>query len=221
MAEGDREPEIQLRQLRYVIAAAEYGSFRQAAIAVGVQESAISRRIRDLEDLAGAALFIRHHRGVTLTEAGKSFLRRARAAINEIDLAVKEVGAAGRVEKGMIRIGIFTSLASGFLAELLARYGEQLPGIHPKFVEGAPTEHIAAVRQHEIDIAFLTGNPQVVGCETTRLWGERVFVVVSEKHELAAMQRIEWTDLRGRHFIVTPQYSRRSALEAGVERISL
>ncbi|MFC3677160.1 LysR family transcriptional regulator [Ferrovibrio xuzhouensis] len=58
---------MEIRHLRYVIVVAEHGSFRRAAKAIGVQESTISRRIRDLEDEIGAALFIRHHRGVDLT----------------------------------------------------------------------------------------------------------------------------------------------------------
>lgn len=198
-----REPEIQLRQLQYVIAAAEHGSFRQAAIAIGVQASAISRRISDLEDEAGAALFIRYQRGVSLTEAGRNFVKRARRAVHEINLAVNEVGAAGRVEEGVLRIGIFTSLASGFISELLERYRKQHPGVRTKFVEGASADHVAAVRLHEIDVAFLTGHPRAVGCEVTRLWSERVFVVLPETHELAAKERIEWADLRGRHFIVS------------------
>jgi DNA-binding transcriptional LysR family regulator len=40
---------IELRHLRYFLAAAEHGSFRKAAVALGVQESSMSRRIRDLE----------------------------------------------------------------------------------------------------------------------------------------------------------------------------
>ena len=47
---------IELRHLRYVVAAAEHGSFRRAAQALGLQQSAIGRRIRDLEDEIGAAL---------------------------------------------------------------------------------------------------------------------------------------------------------------------
>lgn len=199
----DRESQIQIRQLRYVIAAADHCSFRQAAAAVGVHESAVSRGIRSLEDEAGAALFIRHQNGVTLTEAGKKFVVHAHKALSEIDLALKAVGAAGRVEDGVLRIGIFTSLASGFIAELLERYHEEHPGVRPVFVEGAPSDHISAVRRHEIDIAFLTGHPRAAGCEVTRLWFEQVFVVLPEAHELTAKQRIEWSDLRGQHFIVS------------------
>jgi DNA-binding transcriptional LysR family regulator len=54
-----------LQYLRYVLAAAEKHSFRQAAIEPGVWESTISRGIRELEDEIGLALFIRHSGGVT------------------------------------------------------------------------------------------------------------------------------------------------------------
>ena len=71
---------FELRHLRYTVAAADQGSFRRAALAMKVQESAVSRRIRDLEDEIGAALFIRHTSGVTLTQAGEVFVRHARQA---------------------------------------------------------------------------------------------------------------------------------------------
>jgi hypothetical protein len=57
--------------------------FRKAAAALNVQESAISRRIRDLEDAIGVALFIRHHGGVHLTHAGQRFLARARKSARD------------------------------------------------------------------------------------------------------------------------------------------
>lgn len=70
-APPERMPtEIGLRHLRYVELSATCGSFRKAAVTLGVQQSAVSRRIRDLEDALGAALFIRHSGGVVLTEAG-------------------------------------------------------------------------------------------------------------------------------------------------------
>ncbi|MFB8342782.1 LysR family transcriptional regulator [Brucella cytisi] len=189
MLRHDCNPEIQLRQLHYVIAAAEHGSFRQAALAVGVQESAISRRIRDLEDQAGAALFIRCPRGVSLTEAGKKFLTHARRGINEIDLALKEVDAAGRAEKGVLRIGIFTSLASGFIAELLQRYREQNPGIRSTFVEGAPADHVVAVRRHEIDVAFLTlSQSRILGASDRRVSFCRIMRCLSETTTPASLR---------------------------------
>lgn len=107
-------PAVILRPLRYVIAAAERQSFRQAAVELGVRESTISRGIRDLEDEIGVALFIRHPGGVKLTNAGNKFLNHARVAVSGIEYALKDAGAAGRGEVGLVRIGIFSSLASGF-----------------------------------------------------------------------------------------------------------
>lgn len=60
-----RTSAIELRHLRYFIAAAEHGSFRKAGVALHVQESAVSRRIRDIEDRLGASLFQRHNGGVS------------------------------------------------------------------------------------------------------------------------------------------------------------
>ncbi|MGD9925442.1 MAG: LysR family transcriptional regulator [Pseudorhodoplanes sp.] len=194
---------MEIRHLRYVIVVAEHGSFRRAAKAIGVQESTISRRIRDLEDEIGAALFIRHHRGVDLTYAGERFLSRARKAITQIGYAAKDVGAIGRGEEGVVRIGIFSSLASGFLAELLFAYGAEHSGVRLDFIEGGPGEHIASVQGHRIDIAFLTGPPDVAGCDVAHLWNERVFVALPQDDELADQDEISWDDLRGRHFIVS------------------
>ena len=62
----------------------------------------------------------------------------------------------------------------GFLADLLEAYQAKNPLVHLDFVEGSPAEHASAVQHHRMDIAFLTGEPPAYGCETTRLWTERV-----------------------------------------------
>ncbi|MCA3718387.1 MAG: LysR family transcriptional regulator, partial [Brevundimonas sp.] len=75
---------IELRHVRYIIAAAESGSFRRAAQDLGVEQSAISRRIRDVEDEIGAQLFSRHPAGVDLTDIGKQFLNQAAPGARQI-----------------------------------------------------------------------------------------------------------------------------------------
>ncbi len=59
-------------------------------------------------------MFIRHSGGVIPTQAGKKFLRHARQALNEIAHAAANVGPIGRGDEGLVRVGIFSSLASGF-----------------------------------------------------------------------------------------------------------
>lgn len=194
---------IEFRHLRYFIAAAEHGSFRKAGAAIGVQEFAISRRIRDLEDRLGASLFHRHSAGVCLTHAGRRFLRRARQIIRNLGEGAHDIAAVGRGENGSVRIGIYSSIASGFLAELLHSYGLRHGDVRIELVDGNPDEHIAAIRQFRLDVAFLTGERDWPGCDRAHLWCERVFVVLPDQHPLAARAELTWPDLAEELFIVS------------------
>ncbi len=192
---------IELHHLRYVVAAVEQRSFRGAAKVLSVQESSVSRRIRDLEDELGAALFIRSHDGVRLTYAGQRFVCRARIALDQIGHAARDVGAIGRGEDGMVRIGIFSSMASGFLAELFQAYDSGHAGVRLDFVDGVPLDHITAVRQHRLDVAFITGVSELTDCNVVQLWTERLFVVLPAHHRLEAQSGIGWSDLCGQSFV--------------------
>ena len=95
---------MNFRHLRYFVAASEHGSFRKAGAALGVQESTISRRIRDMEDGLGSALFHRHSGGVCLTVAGQRLLSKAQKVLRYINEGAEIVDAvrsiARKVKKG-------------------------------------------------------------------------------------------------------------------------
>ena len=194
---------IQVRHINYVIAAADHGSFRRAAAALGVHESAISRRIRDLEIRLGAALFIRSAGGVQLTQAGKTFVQRGRQAMTQIGLARSEVGALGRGEAGEIKIGILSAVGAGFLSELISDFGAANATVRMTFVDGDQAEHVGALRLGELDIAFVTGNAEWPECETEQMWTERVYVALPEQHPLAAKEEVSWQDIGAERLIVS------------------
>jgi DNA-binding transcriptional LysR family regulator len=194
---------IEVRHLRYFLAAAEHGSFRKAASALGIQESAVSRRIRDLEDSLGASLFQRYNGGVLLTQAGQQFVRYARKALRQIGQGAKDVAAIGRSESGRIKIGIFSSLASGFLADLVKAYDESHAQVRMEFIDGDPADHVSAIRQLRLDVAFITGTNTWSDCETEQLWTERVAVVLPCGHALCVKQEVDWLELVGERFIVS------------------
>ncbi|WP_394707374.1 LysR substrate-binding domain-containing protein [uncultured Celeribacter sp.] len=194
---------LELRHLRYFVAATEHGSFRKAAIALGIKQSTVSRRIRDLEDRLGASLFQRRATGVTLTQAGGQFWRRPRMALQNVSEGACDVAALGRSEKGRVRIGIFSSLASGFLRDLLDAFDRAHSGVSIELVNGNPAEHIASVRQLQLDVAFITGTSAWAGCDTAHLWTERVFLALPSGHSLAQIHEIEWAQVVGERFIVS------------------
>ena len=194
---------MKLRHLRYFVAASEHGSFRKAGAALGVQESTISRQIRDMEDGLGSSLFQRHSGGVSLTVAGQRLLSRARNVLRYVNESAEAVSAVGRVKEGHLRIGIYSSLASGFLLDLLRNFAEEHSGIQIEVADGNPAEHVAAIRQLRLDVAFLTGTANWPQCETAYLWSEGVFAVLPKTHSLAQKEQIHWHDLAYERFIVS------------------
>ncbi len=74
---------IELRQLRYLIAAAEAGSFSRAARALNIKQATLSRQILEVEKRLGLALFDRKTRGATLTPNGEIYLRTAQRIVRE------------------------------------------------------------------------------------------------------------------------------------------
>lgn len=194
---------VRLNQLRYFVSAVDHGSFRKAAAALGIQESSVSRRIRDLEDELGASLFMRHAGGVRLTVAGQEFLRNARHALRQIDIGMSKVAAVGRADQGLIKAGIFSSLASGFLFDLLRAFGTRHPNVRVDLIDNNPPEHVAAVRKLCLDVAFITGTAAWDGCEAEHLWCEKVFVVLPEGHPLVDKPALRWADLASERFIVS------------------
>lgn len=198
-----QERTIEFRHLRHFIATAEHGSFRKAGVALGLSQSAVSRSIADLEDQIGASLFHRHTWGVELTYAGQRFLRRARHVVRTIDAGTDDAAAIGRSEYGSIHIGIYSSIASGFLAELLRAYNARHGGVQINLVDGNAAEHVADIRKLRVDVAFLTGTEEWAGCDTVHLWSERVFAVLPLEHRLARCDELEWQVLAGESFIVS------------------
>lgn len=194
---------IELRHLRYFVAAAEHGSFRKAGAALGLSQSAISRCIADLEGHIGASLFHQHTSGVTQTYAGQRFLIRAREVIRSVSEGAHDVAVVGRSEEGRIRIGIYSSIASGFLAELLGTYARRHRKVEIEMVDGNPVEHVSAIRQLNLDVAFVPGTREWPDCERQLLWSERVFAVLPSDHRLTCSEGLTWRDLSEETFMVS------------------
>jgi DNA-binding transcriptional LysR family regulator len=92
---------MELRHLRYFIAAAEAENVSRAALKLHVSQPALSRQIRDLEDELGFLLLERSAKSVRLTEAGRVFLTEARAALKRVEdgvIAARAVATGGRSE---------------------------------------------------------------------------------------------------------------------------
>lgn len=104
---------IDIEHLRYVVVAADYGSFHKAAEALNIQQSTLSRRIQDIEQAVGSRLFSRSPAGVVISPFGEEFVRMARAVLEQINEFARSTPAAPRKET--LRVGFCASLSVGGL----------------------------------------------------------------------------------------------------------
>ncbi|SIR45304.1 transcriptional regulator, LysR family [Acidiphilium rubrum] len=194
---------VKLVSISQALVVAEQLSFTRAAKVLGIRQSTVSRRVRALEDQLGVSLFERDVIGVRLTEAGRRFLETARSGLAEIDHAVKGAASAGRGIEGVIRIGIMSSVSTGFVRELLRAFHESHPAILIDVTEGSASEHIARITERQVDVAFVTGRSAPLRCDTLLLWEARVHAVLPESHVLAGSTSVGWNALKDEHFIVS------------------
>ena len=195
-------PTINSVSIFQALLVADHLSFSRAAHVLGVRQSAVSRRVQALENELGVSLFERHASGVRLTVAGRNFLDDTRSAIHEINLAVKNAGAAGLGATGKITIGVLPSLLSDFLCEVLAEFRAAQPKVMLSFVERPPEQLIARIMARRLDLAFITSGTPAPGCDAETFWSAGIRVALPDRHPLVGCDAIDWKLLKDEHFVM-------------------
>lgn len=194
---------IDLQHLRFAAAAAEYGSFRQAAEILGVRQSTLSRSIRQLEHMIGVVIFDRSSAGVKPTLAGRRVLRMARTIIEEFETLMAAARSTRNGETGRLAIGFCTSLSAGNLRASLLDFRQRFAQIELATVERRRSRLVTALRNGVLDVLIVTGSMPLLNSKTKSLWSERVLVVLPEYHPLTAREVVYWTDLRDETIILS------------------
>lgn len=193
---------IPMASLIQTLAVAEYLNFRHAANALGVAQSSVSARVKALEEDLGILLFERHARGVRLTEAGRHFVERIATGVDHLDHAVKTAGMAAAGESGRLRIGIHALIPGSFLADLIAQYREDHPGIEVEITEGTARDAVMQLRADRLDVVFVAGTPELPDCHSRPIWTEPLVAVLPQGHRFAGQSAITWADLAAETFLV-------------------
>jgi LysR family glycine cleavage system transcriptional activator len=162
-----------LDALRIFVVAARHLSFTEAADALNLTQSAISHRIRGLEDLLGVPLFNRLTKGLELTAQGRALARRIELAIGEIDRSVVELTQRGD-DTGPLKVTTSPAVASHWLIP-------RLPGIRSRY----PNLDVQVIADHQplnlrnkgIDLAIRFCRAPQPDYAMTRLMGDRVIPV--------------------------------------------
>lgn len=130
--------------------------FRNAAEAVGIPNSTISRRISTLEKAIGLRLLHRTTRKIELTEAGQIYFERCKRIVDEAKLAHEQLGELLAQPSGVLRASLPVDFANIYLAPLIAEFARQYPGISFDF---DLTPRLVDLVSEPFDVAIRMGNP--------------------------------------------------------------
>lgn len=146
---------MEFLDLQYFVSIAESGSFTKSALQNNMAQSALSRRVRDLEVELGTALFYRNGRGVVLTDAGEVFLARARGLLAEREALRQDMRASVSELDGTVKLAVPPSVGLVLLAPLLRQIRADLPRVRMRVMEGF-SGHVAEwLAAGKVDLAVL------------------------------------------------------------------
>jgi LysR family transcriptional regulator, transcription activator of glutamate synthase operon len=194
---------MDLRQLRYLVALAEEGSFTRAAEIEHIAQPAVSQQIRRREDEVGLALVERTTRRVALTEAGELLVVRARRIMAELEAAEIELQALRGMYAGHVTLGAMHTMGPVDVSLALALFAERHPNVQLTVREHASEEMAGMLRADELDLAFLSVTERVEshGLGLHQLVSEELVVLLPLEHRLARRKHVRMAQLADEPFI--------------------
>jgi DNA-binding transcriptional LysR family regulator len=166
-----------LRQMEYLIAVAEEGSFTRAAERLFVSQPALSHQVKALERSVGGELLERRPQTVQLTPTGRAFLPHATAAVRAADEARRAARAVGQLEAGELRIGTLHSIALGVVPAAIRAFRLAHPDVSFELHEYVNIDQLAD--EMRLGVADVAVGPPPRGWEgPLRTLGREELVVV-------------------------------------------
>ncbi|HJA05601.1 MAG TPA: LysR family transcriptional regulator [Candidatus Mediterraneibacter pullicola] len=196
-------------QLETFIVVADLGSFNKAAEALYITPPAVTKQINLLENDLGLQLFIRTHRGLTLTEAGKSLYKDAKYIIQYCKDSVERAKKAMEEKDNVIRVGTSPMTPAAPVVEAWSKVRGNYPDIRLQMIPFMNSQENA----REI-LKNLGTNIDIVGgifdetmlelrqCQGMELSRQRICCAVSVNHRLAEKEILTVQDLYGERFLM-------------------
>lgn len=191
-------PKFTLRQLEYLIAAADAGAVADAAARLNVSQPSVSAALRKLEDQLGVQLLVRHHaQGVTLTPTGQRLLAGARSLIAQADDWAREAAAAGSEIAGELAIGSFMTLAPMYLPGLMTDFMAHHPAVELRIAEGTQDQLIEGLVAGHYQLALIYQADLPIKLDLTLLATLDPHVLLPGSHPLASRRSVKLRELAG------------------------
>ena len=186
---------MNLRALQYFIKLADLRHFSKAAEACFVSQPTLSTQIKKLEDELGVQLVERSPKNIMLTPGGEEIADRARLVLSDIDQIRAVARRSGNPADGVLRLGLFPTLAPYFLPHVVPGIRARYPNLTLQLAEEKTETILSMLRQGGLDAGVLALPINDEGLAMEPLFAEPFVVALPGEHPLAGRERIAMSDL--------------------------
>lgn len=193
---------MQIRDLEWLLTAADLEHVTDAAAALGTSQPNLSRAIARVEDELGARIFTRAPDGVHVTPLGASALAEAQVIVERYAAMVAIVRTELDPDAGVARLAFVDSMATRLVPRLLGEFHAAAPRVRVELRQQSAREVELDVINRAVDLGVTTGRVEGLGWHL--LQRERLVVAVPRTHRLSTRKRVTLDDLRNEELVTVP-----------------
>ncbi|MFW7348416.1 MAG: LysR family transcriptional regulator [Pigmentiphaga sp.] len=186
---------MELRHLRCFVALAEELHFTRAAERLHIEQSPLSRTIKELEEKLSTPLFVRNRRATRLTAAGEVLLNDVRLILSMLDQAKKNVRSVASGYRGILRIAISDGAIEPRLSALLARCRAEEPELEVRMSEMSLSAQLRGLRNGHFDVGFARSSHVGSDIVAEPVGIDPLLAAIPLGHPLAACPHVPLTEL--------------------------
>jgi DNA-binding transcriptional LysR family regulator len=174
------------------VAVADLGNFRKAAGALHITQTALTRRLQNLEAHLGVMLIERTTRSVSLTTVGEGFLPRARRLLSELSAALLSIRETGNSQRGDIAIACVPTVGVHYLPRIIQEYARRFPDNRIKILDHSSAGVAGAVTRREAEFGINIRGSLNSDLESVPLLEDRYVLICRNDHPLARKKKLAW-----------------------------
>lgn len=191
-----------LRQLEYIVALADTGQFVEAARRCDVSQPALSKQVREVEEMLGLELFERARPRVIVTRAGEEIVGRARRILGEARELVDSANAYADSPHGTVQLGVIPTIAPYGLPGLLVKLRRLFPEVSFAIKELQTDDLLEELRAGSIDLGLLARPFDDQGLSGPDLVEEPFVLVAPTGHPLSCAGSVAPDEIVGASLIL-------------------
>ncbi|MFH0129396.1 LysR family transcriptional regulator [Variovorax sp. EL159] len=213
---------IDILGIQAFVAIAEQGSFQAAADHLSVTQTAITQRLRKLEEFLGVALVERTTRSVGLSTIGQNFLPQARRQLIELTDALLEIRETGKAERGDVSIACVPTVGVQFLPKIMQAYSARYPQNRIKILDHSTSAVTHAVLHREVEFGIGMAGSHPPELSSVPLLEDKYVLICHQGHPLAKRRKIAWRQLKDFPLIFAGQVNgNRDLLDVALDKSAL